>query len=163
TRSRPRGTQLRRRWSGSALGRRHHVHPDLGGLSLPRRRPRCLEPPGRGLGDGDASPHRARARRAQQAVTQRRPAAVIHASGQGWNTRAWGSGRAAARGACGRPWGWVGAASDNALGESFFATLGCELLDRPRFKTQVAPRLAVFEFIEGWYNPHRRHSALDYL
>jgi putative transposase len=48
--------------------------------------------------------------------------------------------------------------------ESFFATLECELLDRSRFRTQVEARMAVFEFIEGWwYNPHRRHSALDYL
>ena len=59
--------------------------------------------------------------------------------------------------------GSVGDAYDNALCESFFATLECELLDRTRFKTQVDTRLAVFEFIEGWYDPHRRHSALDYL
>jgi putative transposase len=59
--------------------------------------------------------------------------------------------------------GSVGDAYDNALWESFFATLECELLDRHRFKTQVEARLAVFEFVEGWYNPHRRHSALDYL
>jgi hypothetical protein len=39
----------------------------------------------------------------------------------------------------------------------------CELLDRHRFRTQVEARLAVFDFIEGWYNPRRRHSALDYL
>ena len=58
--------------------------------------------------------------------------------------------------------GSVGDASDNALCESFFATLECELLDRQRFATQVQARLAVFDFIEGWYNPHRRHSALDY-
>jgi putative transposase len=59
--------------------------------------------------------------------------------------------------------GSVGDAYDNALCESFFATLECELLDRSRFTTQVEARLAVFEFIEGWYNPHRRHSALNYL
>jgi putative transposase len=59
--------------------------------------------------------------------------------------------------------GSVGDAYDNALCESFFATLECELLDRSRFKSQVDARLAVFEFIEGWYNPHRRHSAPDYL
>jgi putative transposase len=58
--------------------------------------------------------------------------------------------------------GAVGDAYDNALCESFFATLECELLDRRRFATQVEARLAIFEFIEGWYNPHRRHSALDY-
>jgi putative transposase len=58
--------------------------------------------------------------------------------------------------------GSVGDAYDNALCESFFATLECELLDRHRFQTQVEARLAIFEFIEGWYNPHRRHSALGY-
>jgi putative transposase len=46
--------------------------------------------------------------------------------------------------------------------ESFFATLECELLDRQRFRTQADAQLAVFDFIEGWYNPRRRHSALDY-
>ena len=59
--------------------------------------------------------------------------------------------------------GSVGDCFDNAMCESFFATLECELLDRRRFKTQSEARMAVFEFIEGWYNPHRRHSALDYL
>jgi putative transposase len=59
--------------------------------------------------------------------------------------------------------GSVGDAYDNALCESFFATLECELLDRQRFGTHAAARLAVFDYIEGWYNPRRRHSALDYL
>ncbi len=58
--------------------------------------------------------------------------------------------------------GSVGDAYDNAMCESFFATLECELLDRQRFATQAEARIAVFEFIEGWYNPHRRHSALGY-
>jgi putative transposase len=58
--------------------------------------------------------------------------------------------------------GSVGDAYDNAMCESFFATLECELLERHRFPTQATARLAVFEYIEGWYNPHRRHSALDY-
>jgi len=57
----------------------------------------------------------------------------------------------------------VGDAYDNAMCESFFATLECELLDRERFRTQADARLAIFDFIEGWYNPRRRHSALDYL
>jgi putative transposase len=59
--------------------------------------------------------------------------------------------------------GSVGDCFDNAMCESFFATLECELLKRISFKTQVEARMAVFDFIEGWYNPHRRHSALDYL
>ena len=58
--------------------------------------------------------------------------------------------------------GSVGDCFDNALCESFFATLECELRDRRRFKTQTEARMAVFEFIEAWYNPHRRHSGLDY-
>ncbi len=52
---------------------------------------------------------------------------------------------------------------DNAMCESFFATLECELLDQKPLRTQAEARMAVFDFIEGWYNPHRRHSALDYL
>jgi transposase InsO family protein len=52
--------------------------------------------------------------------------------------------------------GSVGDAYDNALCESFFATLECELLDRVRFRTPAVARMAIFEFIEGWYNPHRR-------
>jgi putative transposase len=58
--------------------------------------------------------------------------------------------------------GSVGDAYDNALCESFFATLECELLDRRRFPSQAEARRAIFEYIEGWYNPHRRHSALGY-
>jgi putative transposase len=57
----------------------------------------------------------------------------------------------------------VGDAYDNAMCESFFATLECELLDRRRFKTQAEARIAVFEFIEGFYNPRRRHSSIGYL
>jgi hypothetical protein len=49
------------------------------------------------------------------------------------------------------------------MAESFFATLECELLDRRRFKTQAEARMAAFEFIEGFYNPRRRHSSLGYL
>src|SRR5258708_12706963 len=59
--------------------------------------------------------------------------------------------------------GSVGDAYDNAMAESFFATLECELLDRRRFKTQAEARIAVFEFIEGFYNPRRRHSSIGYL
>jgi len=47
--------------------------------------------------------------------------------------------------------------------ESFFATLECELLARCRFKTQAEARSTVFEFIEGFYNPRRRHSSIGYL
>ena len=56
-----------------------------------------------------------------------------------------------------------GDALDNAMCKSFFATLGCELLDRRPFKTRAEAKMAVFQLIEGWYNPHRLHSGLDYL
>ncbi len=59
--------------------------------------------------------------------------------------------------------GSVGDAYDNALAEAFFATLECELLDRRRFRSQAEARMAVFHFIEGFYNPARRHSSLGYL
>lgn len=58
--------------------------------------------------------------------------------------------------------GSVGDAYDNAMCESFFATLECELLDRRKFRTKAEARMAVFQFIEGWYNPGGRHSALRY-
>jgi putative transposase len=57
--------------------------------------------------------------------------------------------------------GSVGDCYDNALCESFFATLECEWLDRHRFKAQAEARMAVFDFIEGFYNPRRRHSSSD--
>jgi len=56
--------------------------------------------------------------------------------------------------------GLVGDCFDNAMAESFFATLECELIDRRTFRSRAEARMAVFEFIEGWYNPHRRHSRL---
>jgi putative transposase len=52
---------------------------------------------------------------------------------------------------------------DNAITESFFATLECELLDRHTFRTRTQARTAIFDYIEGFYNTHRRHSALGYL
>jgi putative transposase len=58
--------------------------------------------------------------------------------------------------------GSIGDAYDNAMAESFFATLECELLDRRCFHIQAEAKLAVFEFIEGFYNPRRRHSSLGY-
>ncbi len=56
--------------------------------------------------------------------------------------------------------GSVGDCFDNAMCESFNATLECELLATRRFKNQHEPALAVFDFIEGWYNPHCRHTSI---
>ena len=59
--------------------------------------------------------------------------------------------------------GSVGDCYDNALCESFFATLECELIERSVFRTRDEARLAVFDFVEAFYNRKRRHSALGYL
>ena len=58
--------------------------------------------------------------------------------------------------------GTVGDAYDNAMAESFFATLEREVLNRRRFKSQAEAKMAIFDWLEGWYNPHRRHSSLGY-
>jgi len=59
--------------------------------------------------------------------------------------------------------GSVGNCYDNAMCESLFATRKCEFRYRVCFQTKTEARIAVFEFIEAWYNPHRRYSALTYL
>jgi putative transposase len=97
------------------------------------------------------------------ALGQRRPAEVIHHSDQGSQYTSLAFGQRCEQAGVRPSMGSVGDCFDNAMCESFFATLECELLNRQSFKTQVEARMAVFNFIEGWYNPHRRHSALDYL
>lgn len=96
------------------------------------------------------------------AIAQRRPRQVIHHSDQGCQYTSVGFGlRCRAAGV--RPsMGSVGDCYDNAMCESFFATLECELLDRVTLRTPHEARSVVFDFIEGWYNPTRRHSSLDY-
>jgi putative transposase len=97
------------------------------------------------------------------ALAQRRPTDVIHHSDHGCQYTSLAFGHRCRDGGVRPSMGSVGDAYDNAMCESFFATLECELLDRHRFPTHTDARLAVFDFIEGWYNPHRRHSALEYL
>jgi putative transposase len=99
----------------------------------------------------------------QMAIQQRRPEGVVHHSDQASQYTSLAFGRRCREAGVRPSMGSVGDCFDNALCESFFATLECELLDRHTFHTQTNARLAVFAFIEGWYNPHRRHSALDYL
>lgn len=96
------------------------------------------------------------------AVEQRRPTSVIHHSDQGCQYTSIAFGLRCREVGIKPSMGSVGDAYDNALCESFFATLECELIDRRRFQSQAEARMAVFDFIEGFYNPRRRHSALDY-
>ena len=94
---------------------------------------------------------------------QRRPNSVIHHSDQGSQYTSIEFGKRCRQAGVRPSMGSVGDAYDNAMAESFFATLECELLDRRRFKTHAEARMAVFEFIEGFYNPRHRHSSLGYL
>jgi putative transposase len=94
------------------------------------------------------------------ALAQRRPQAVVHHSDHGCQYTSYSFGKRCREMGVMPSMGSVGDAYDNAMAESFFATLERELLNRRRFKTQSEARMAVFEWIEGWYNPHRRHSSL---
>jgi putative transposase len=96
------------------------------------------------------------------AVGQRQPSTVVHHSDQGCQYTSVAFGLRCREVGVKPSMGSVGDAYDNAMCESFFATLECELLDRRRFKTHAEAELAIFDFIEGFYNTHRIHSALDY-
>ena len=97
------------------------------------------------------------------ALHQRQPSDVIHHSDQGTQYTSISFGRRCKQAGVRPSMGSVGDCYDNAMCESFFATLECELIDRTTFRSHAEAKLAIFQFIEGWYNPHRRHSSIDYL
>ena len=96
------------------------------------------------------------------AITMRRPQAVIHHSDHGCQYTSYAFGKRCREAGVMPSMGTVGDAYDNAMAESFFATLEREVLSRRRFKTQAEAKMAIFDWLEGWYNPHRRHSSLGY-
>ena len=98
----------------------------------------------------------------EMAIRRRQPSSVIHHSDRGSQYTAVAFGTRCRQAGVRPSMGSVGDAYDNAMCESFFATLECELLDRVRLRSPEEAEQAVFEFIEGWYNTHRRHSALNY-
>jgi len=98
----------------------------------------------------------------EMALWRRRPSdGVIHHSDRGSQYTSLAFGRRLRDAGMMASMGSRGDCFDNAMAESFFATLDCELLARQRFPTRNAARLALFDYIEGFYNSHRRHSALD--
>jgi putative transposase len=97
------------------------------------------------------------------ALGQRRPRQVIHHSDQGTQYTSIAFGLRCKEAGVRPSMGSVGDAYDNALCESFFATLECEFMERERLRNPAEAKMKVFDFIEGWYNPRRRHSALGYL
>ena len=98
----------------------------------------------------------------EMALGQRRPGDVILHSDQGSQFTSLAFGNRCREAGVRPSMGSVGDAYDNAMCESFFASLECELLARRRFASQAEARMAVFSFIEGFYNPLRLHSALGY-
>jgi putative transposase len=98
----------------------------------------------------------------EMALGQRRPCDTILHSDQGSQFTSLAFGNRCREAGVRPSMGSVGDAYDNAMCESFFASRECELLDRRRFASQAEARMAVFSFIEGFYNPVRLHSALGY-
>ena len=90
----------------------------------------------------------------------RRPQSVIHHSDQGSQYAALAFGQRCQALGVRPPMGSRGDADANAMAESFSATLEVGLLAKHRFASHVEARLAISRYIEGWYNPHRRHSVL---
>ena len=98
----------------------------------------------------------------QMAVALRRPEDVIHHSDQGSQYTSLTFGKRCRDADIVLSMGSVGDCYDNAMAESFFASLECELLDQTRFRSRAQAKTDLFRYIEGWYNTHRRHSALGY-
>jgi putative transposase len=96
------------------------------------------------------------------AIRMRQPSGVIHHSDQGCQYTSYAFGQRCINAAVRPSMGTVGDAYDNAMAESFFSILEHELLARQPLKPNRETELDVFTYIEGWYNPRRRHSALGY-
>lgn len=94
------------------------------------------------------------------ALLTRKPTGVIHHSDQGSQYTSVEFGKRCEQMGVRPSMGSVGDAYDNAMAESFFASLECEFIDRRVWKSFAQARLEIFTWIESWYNPRRRHSSL---
>jgi putative transposase len=100
----------------------------------------------------------------EMAIANRRPGAgLIFHSDRGCRYTSYVFGRRCKEAGILPSMGSVGDALDNAVAESFFATLECELIGRSTFRNRRKARMAVFEYIEAFYNPRRRHSSIGML
>lgn len=98
------------------------------------------------------------------AIWNRRPQpGAIHHSDHGSTYTSWALGHRLREAGLLGSMGSIGNCFDNSVAESFVATLQTELLDRSTWPTREGLAQAVFGFIEGFYNPRRRHSTLGYL
>ena len=94
---------------------------------------------------------------------RRKPVDVIHHTDQGSQYASIASTKRCESAGVRPSMGAVGDCYDNAMCESFYATLECALLVTNRFRDHREAELAIFGFIENWYNPRRRHTALGNL
>ncbi len=94
------------------------------------------------------------------AIETRQPSDVIHHSDHGSQYTSIAFGKRCEAFGIRLSMGSVGDCFDNALAESFFASLECELIDRQVFRSHAEARIALFDYIVGYYNPKRRHSAI---
>jgi putative transposase len=102
----------------------------------------------------------------QMAIWRRRPPVgqTVHHSDHGSQYTSWAFGRRLRDAGLLGSMGSIGDAFDNAVAESFFSTLQRELLDEvPHWETRAQLGSAIFEWIEAWYNPHRRHAHCEML
>jgi putative transposase len=100
----------------------------------------------------------------QMAIARRKPSpGLVHHSDRGVQYTSLSFGKRLEDEGLVPSMGRVGSAYDNALAESFIATLKTELLYRSNWPTRQVVRTAIFEYIEGFYNTRRRHSALGHL
>jgi hypothetical protein len=129
-----------------------HSTAHLGRVPVPGRRDRCILEESDRLGDGDTPAHGAGAGRAEHGLRTTSTQSVVFHSDRGTQFTSIAFGSRCKQMNVKPSMGSTGDAYDNAMAESFFATLECELLNRRCFKTQVEARMAIFEFIEGWYN-----------
>ncbi|MGY1673858.1 IS3 family transposase, partial [Geodermatophilus sp. SYSU D00710] len=98
------------------------------------------------------------------ALFARKPApGLVHHSDRGSQYTAYEFGKTLRSSGLLASMGRVGSAFDNAMAESFFATLKAELVYRRAWPTRHELEMEVFSYIEGFYNPRRRHSRLDNL
>jgi transposase InsO family protein len=99
----------------------------------------------------------------QMALWRRRPfTGLIHHSDQGVQYTSLSFGKKLEEAGVVPSMGRVGSAYDNSMAESFVATLKTELLYRGRWPTRETVKIAIFEYLEAFYNRRRLHSALGY-
>ena len=147
----------------SGLGGRHHVSRDRRGLAVSRRGPRSVFAPRHRLGDAAHAPHRSgHVPRSIWRSGRRQPApGLLHHSDRGMQYASGDVSALLARHGIVPSMSRRGDCWDNAVVESFFSTLKHEL-DTRRWTTEAAATAALATYIDGFYNPVRLHSTLDY-